>query len=61
MGEVRGAETVELEAGGAELADEALRLAIITYGQLLEMSEKAVKHGLHQRVLERVKEVLGAD
>jgi hypothetical protein len=60
--EMRDANVVRLEAGDPELADEALRLAIITYGQLLELSEKTVKHGLSARVIELVKPVLsGAD
>jgi hypothetical protein len=58
----RDADVVMLERGDPELADEALRLAIITYGQLLELSEKTVKHGLSARVLQLVKHVLsGAD
>lgn len=57
--ELRGVESVTLEHGDRELADEALRLAILTYGVLLQLSEKTVGHGLHARVLERVQAVLG--
>lgn len=52
--DLRGVQTVELEQGDAALADEALRLAILTYGLLLELSEKTVRHGLAARVLELV-------
>jgi hypothetical protein len=59
LDELRGVEVVTLEHGDHELADEALRLAILTYGVLLQLSEKTVRHGVHGRVLERVQAVLG--
>jgi hypothetical protein len=42
------------------LADEALRLAIMIYGTLLENSERAVGHGLHDAVYELSRPVLAA-
>jgi Family of unknown function (DUF5677) len=61
INELRGAEVVMLETGDAELADEALKLAILTYGVLLQLSEKSVGHGLSQTYLERVRDALGSD
>lgn len=58
--EMRDVDVVLLEAGDPDLADEALQLAILTYGQLLELSEKTVKHGLSERVLELLKPVFGS-
>lgn len=59
--ELRGAENVTLEHGDRDLADEALRLAILTYGVLLRHSEKTVQHGLSASALERTKAVLQTD
>jgi hypothetical protein len=56
--ELRGVENVTLEHGDRQLADEALRLAILTYGVLLLHSEKTVQHGLAASALERTKAVL---
>jgi hypothetical protein len=50
--DLRGVDEVALDAGDPELADEALGLAILTYGALLMRSEKTVEHGLSTQVLE---------
>jgi hypothetical protein len=47
---VAGIEQASLDDGDAELAEEALSLAIVTFGTLLELSERSVRHGLAQRV-----------
>ena len=52
---IRGVETVDPDVGDAKLADEALGLAILTYGLLLDRSEKSVRHGLTARCLELIK------
>ena len=44
---MRISQLVFVERGDPALADEALRLAIMTYGTLLEHSERTVGHGLH--------------
>jgi hypothetical protein len=43
-------EEVVLEPGDPDVAEEALALAIFTFGLLLAVSEDAVGHGLHDRV-----------
>jgi len=44
---MRAKDVVVLEEGDPGLADEVMRLAIMTYGTLLEHSERTVAHGLH--------------
>jgi len=56
--EMRGAEVVPLETGDRELGDEALSLAILTYGPFLQLAEKSVKHGLSERIIKLVWPVL---
>lgn len=51
-------ETVDLDAGDADLAADALLLAVITYGLLLELSERALRHGLTERVAHLIREAL---
>jgi hypothetical protein len=51
--ELRAAgEEVALERPEPELADEALRLAIVTFGLFLKLSQKTVEHNLGDRALE---------
>jgi hypothetical protein len=54
-----GAEEFDLDSRDPALADEALLLALITYGRLLELSEKTVGHGLTQRVADLVRGLFG--
>src|SRR4051812_31410842 len=46
LGGLMGIAHVDIDAGDPDLADEALWLAILTYGGLLELAEKSVRHGL---------------
>ena len=41
---------MNIDLGDPELADEAMRLAIMVYGTLLEHSERSVGRGLHQLI-----------
>jgi hypothetical protein len=54
IGEVMGEGEIELDSGKPELALGALALAIITYGMLLQMSQKALGHDLGDRAEELV-------
>jgi hypothetical protein len=60
IGEMRISDLVFIERGDPALADEALRLAIMIYGTLLENSERTVGHGLHDAVYELSRPVLAA-
>jgi hypothetical protein len=61
IGEMRVGSNVVIEQGDAHLADEAMRLAIMIYGTLLEHSERTVEHGLHDQIFELSRPVLAAD
>jgi hypothetical protein len=61
ISEMRVGNDVVIERGDADLADEAMRLAIMIYGTLLEHSERTVEHGLHDQVFELSRPVLAAN
>lgn len=56
-----GVESVSLDEPQWEAADEALRLAVIVFGLLLEMSEQYVRHGLADTAASVVAGYLGLD
>jgi hypothetical protein len=59
LSNIHGVEELDLDTGDAELADEALRLALVTFGRLLELSERAVRHGLNDEAVRRVGKLFG--
>jgi hypothetical protein len=61
ISEMRIGSDVVIDHGDAALADEAMRLAIMIYGTLLEHSERTVEHGLHDQIFELSRPVLAAD
>lgn len=61
VGELRGKPEVSLRQGDVVLADEALQLAILTYAVLINVSDKSLRHGLRERIGERIREVFGGD
>jgi hypothetical protein len=50
IGELQDTEEVHFEKDDSELADEALRLATLTYGVFLQLSDEVLAHGLGDRV-----------
>jgi len=60
VGELRGTPEVSLRQGDRALADEAFHLAILTYAVLINISDKSVRHGLRDRLGQRVRDALEA-
>jgi hypothetical protein len=51
VAELQGAQELHFETRQNALAEEVLEMAVLTYGLLLEMSERTVQHGLTSEAL----------
>jgi hypothetical protein len=58
LAELQNAQTVYLDQGDRDLADEGLLLGLLVYGELLTRSERTVRHGLTEAVAEIVSTTL---